>query len=132
LYFQTPCVDRTLWLSSTLHCTQYIHLNTFQTSARPTETFHVLPFIATNCFPFPLNCFHSTFYVCTFPGCEKIIPCNFNSTCLCSNTQLWPGLGVCNGKNGSSEDICDFGRHIKVSVERCTIHRVIMSWEHNW
>ena len=51
----------------------------FQTSARATETFPVLPFIATQlfpyhmfCLPFPLNCFHSTSYVCilcAFVGC---------------------------------------------------------------
>jgi len=81
-----------------------------------------LPYSALHChsavsiphdgLPFPLNCFHSTSYVfivCAFPGCVKIIPCNFNSTCLCSNTQLWPLLRVCSGKNGGSEDTCDSG-----------------------
>jgi len=111
------CCQNTFVLCYTHDCTQYTQLNMFQTSARATETFPVLPFIATQlfpyhmfCLPFPLNCFHSTSYVCilcAFPGYVKIIPCNFISTCLCSNTQLWPILGVCNGKNGSSEDICD-------------------------
>ena len=83
----------------THYCTQYIHLNMFQTSARATETFHVLPFIATQLFPyhmfslpFPLNCFHSTPYVCilcAFPEYIKIIPCNLISTCLCSNTHSY-------------------------------------------
>ena len=99
----------------------------FQTSAGATETFHVLPFIATQLFPyhmfglpFPLKCFHSTSYVCilcALPECVKIIPCNFNSTCLCSNTQLWPLLWVCGGKNGSSEVIWVGSRYIEVSVE---------------
>ena len=76
----------------THYCTQYIHLNMFQTSARATETFHVLPFIATQLFPyhmfslpFPLNCFHSTSYVCilcAFIRYVKIIPFHFNFTCL--------------------------------------------------
>jgi len=97
----------------------------FQTSARATETFHVLPFITTQLFPyhmfglpFQLNCFHSTSYVCilcAFPGCVKIVPCNFNSSCLCSNTQLWPPLGVCSGKNGGSDDICTSGWYARMS-----------------
>ena len=88
--------QNTFVLCYTHDCTQYTQLNMFQTSARATETFHVLPFIATQlfpyhmfCLPFPLNCFHSTSYVCNlcaFPGCVKIIPCNCNSSCLCSNT----------------------------------------------
>ena len=107
-------------LCYTHDCTQYTQLNMFQTSARATETFHVLPFIATQlfpyhmfCLPFPLNCFHSTSYVCilcAFPGCVKSILWNIISTCLCSNTQLWPLLGLCNGKNGGSADICDSSR----------------------
>ena len=114
-------------LCYTHDCTQYVHLNMFQTSARDIETFHVLSFIATELFPyhmfglpFPLNCFQSTSYVCilcAFPGCVKIIPCNFNSTSLCSNTHLWSLLGVCKGKNGGSEEICHSGRYIKVFVE---------------
>jgi len=111
-----------------IHVTvHHTHLNMFQTSARATETFHVLPSIATQLFPyhmfglpFPLNCFHSTSYVCivcAFPGCVKIIPCNFNSTCLCSKTQLWPLLGVCSEKNGESEDICVHVWYVKLSVE---------------
>ena len=47
--------------------------------------------------PFPLNCFHSTSYVCilcVFPECVKIIPCNFNSTCLYSNTVVATVRGV--------------------------------------
>ena len=70
--------------------------------------------------PFPLNCFHSTSYVCilcAFPGCVKVILCNFNSTCLCSNTQLWPLSGVCSGNNNGSENICDSGRCVKLSVQ---------------
>jgi len=99
----------------------------FQTSARAIETFHVLPFIATLLFPyhmfglpFPLNGFHSTSYVCilcAFPGCAKIIPCNFNSTCLSNNTQIWPLLGACNRKKYGSKNICASVRYIKVSVE---------------
>jgi hypothetical protein len=117
-FSNTLCCQNTFVLCYTHDSTQYIHLNMFQTSARATETFHVLPFIATQLFPyhmfglpFPLNCFNSTSYVCilcAFPGCVKIIPCNFNSTCLYSNTQLWPLLGVCNGKNNDSEDICQW------------------------
>ena len=84
----------------------------FQTSAGATEIFHVLPFIATQLFPylmfglpFPLNCFYSTYYVfilSPFAECVKIILCNFNSPCLCSSTQLWPLLWVCSGKNDAS------------------------------
>jgi len=116
--------QNTFLLCYTHHCTQYTHLNMFQASARATETFHVLPFIATGLFPyhmfglpFPLNCFHSTSYVCivcAFPGCAKIIPCNFNSTCLCSNTQLWLLLWVCSRKNNGSEDIFVNGRCVKL------------------
>jgi len=58
-------------LCYTHDCTQYVHLNMFQTNARDTETFHVLSFIATELFPyhmfglpFTLNCFQSTSYVC--------------------------------------------------------------------
>ena len=79
----------------THECTQYIHLNMFQTSARATENSHVLSFIPSELcsyhmfgFPFPVNCFHSTSYVCilcAFPGCVKVKPCNFNSACLYSN-----------------------------------------------
>ena len=82
----------TFALCYTHECTQYIHLNTFQTSARVTETFHVLSFIPTELFPyhmfglpFPVNCFHSTSYVCilyAFRGYVKIKPCDFNSACL--------------------------------------------------
>ena len=82
----------TFALCYTHECTQYIHLNTFQTSARATETFHVLSFIPTELFPyhmfgltFPVNCFYSTSYVyilCAFRGCVKIKPCDFNSACL--------------------------------------------------
>jgi len=114
----------TFVLCYTCYCAQYIYLNKFQTSARATETFHVLSFIATELFPyhlfglpFPLNCFHSTSYVCilcAFQQCVTIIPCNFNSTCLYSNTHLWPLLGVCNGKNDRSEDIFVGGRYVKV------------------
>ena len=122
--------SNTLWCQNTFvlcythDCTQYTHLNVLQTSARATETSHVLPSIATQLFPyhmfglpFPLNCFHSTSYaciLCAFPGYVNIIPCNFNSTCLCSNTQLWPLLGVCSGKNGGSDDICDSSRYVKL------------------
>ncbi len=84
--------QNTFALCYTHECTQYIHLNTFQTSARATETFHVLSFIPTELFPyhmfglpFPVNCFHSTSYVCilrAFQGCVKIKPCDFNSACL--------------------------------------------------
>ena len=122
--FKHLVLSEHFFLCYTHDCTQYIHLNMFQTSARATETFHVLPFIATQLFPyhmfglpFPLNCFHSTSYVCivcAFPGCVKIIPCNFNSTCVCSNTQLWPLLGVCSGKNDGSENICDCSRCVNV------------------
>jgi len=63
--------QNTFVLCYTHDCTQYTHLNMFLTSARATETFHVLPFIATQLFPlymfgllFPLNCFH--FYILCF------------------------------------------------------------------
>jgi len=136
-FSNTLCCKNTFVLCYTHNCTQYTHLNIFQTNARATETSHVLPSIATQQFPyhmfglpFPLNCFHSTSYVCilcAFPGYVKIITCNFNSTCLCSNTQLWQLLGVCSRKNGGSEDICDSGRRVKLSVEWCVIYRVIYS-----
>ena len=63
--------QNTFVLYYTHDCTQYVHLNMFQTNARDTETFHVLSFIATELFPyhmfgfpFALNCFQSTSYVC--------------------------------------------------------------------
>ena len=125
--FNILCCQNPFVLCYTHDCTQYTRLNMFQTSARGTETFHVPLFIVTPLFPyhmfglpFPLNCFHSTSYVCilcALPGCINIIPCNFNSTCLCSNTQLWPLLGVCSGKNGGSGNIYFGTRYIKVSVE---------------
>jgi len=128
--FKKSCIV----LCFTHDCTQYTHLNTFQTSARTTETFHVLPSIATQLFPyhmfglpFPLNCFHSTACVCilcAFTGCVKIIPCNFNSTFQCSNRDLWPLLGVCNGKN----DICARGWYAKISCIVCVDWHFI-SWE---
>jgi len=126
-YFQTPFAVKTLVLCYTRYCTHYIQLNKFQTCAGATETFHVLSVIATVLFPyhmfglpFPLNSFLSASYVCilcAFQQCVTIIPCNFNSPCLFSNTQLWPLLGVCNAKNDGSVDICVSGRYIKVFVE---------------
>ena len=70
---------------------------------------HVRFALTTELFPFYI--FVCT--LCAFPGCLKITPCNFNSTCLCSNRVLWELLGVCNGKNDRSEDICDGGRYIE-------------------
>jgi hypothetical protein len=74
------------------------------------------------CPSLPLSCFHTTWWfallteqfpfhiLCLYSLCIprmcKFVPCNFNSTCLCSNTQLWPLLEVCSGKNDGSEDIC--------------------------
>ena len=74
-FSNTLCCQNTFVLCYTHDCTQYTHLNTFQTSGRATETFHVLPFIATQLFPyhmfglpFPLNCFH--FYIlCLYSLC---------------------------------------------------------------
>jgi hypothetical protein len=130
--------QNTFVLCHTHDCTQYVHLNLFQTSARDTETFHVLSFIATELFPyhmfglpFPLNCFQSTSYVCilcTFPRCVKITHCNFNSFCVCSNTQLWPLWGVCKGKNDGSEGICDGIRYVKV-FWIVSAKRYFISWE---
>jgi hypothetical protein len=80
------------------------------------------------CLPFQMNFFHSTSYVCilcAFVGCVKITPCNFISTCLCSNTQLGPILGVCNRKNGGSEDIC-------YGVDKVSYTVWFMSCGHNW
>ena len=63
--------QNTFVLCYTHDCTQYVHLNLFQTSARDTETFQVLFFIATELFPYhmfglpiTLNCFQSTSHVC--------------------------------------------------------------------
>jgi hypothetical protein len=122
-FSNTLSCQNTFVLCHTHDCTQYVHLNLFQTSVRDTETFHVLSFIATELFPyhmfslpFPLNCFQSASYVCilcAFPGCVKVVLYNFNSTCLCSNTQLWPLLRVCNGKNYSPE-IFVSGRYVKL------------------
>jgi len=75
--FLYPLLSRfsnTLWCQNTFvfcythDCTQYTHLNIFQTNARATESSHVLPFIATQLFPyhifglpFPLNSLHFMF-----------------------------------------------------------------------
>jgi len=109
----------------------------FQTVPEPQKPSMFCP-IATQLFPyhmfglpFPLNCFHSTSYVCilfAFPGCVKIVLCNFNSTFQCSNTQLWPLLGVCSGKNNSCEDICAGDWYAKISW-LVSVDWHFISWE---
>ena len=92
----------------------------------PLSCFHTTWWFAlpTELFPFHILCLYS---LC-IPKCVKIIPCNFNSTCLCSNTHLWPLSGVCTGKNDGSEDICDSGRCVKVSWI-VSVEWYFISWE---
>jgi len=46
------CCQNTFVLCYTHDCTHYTQINMFQTSARATETFHILPSIATQLFPY--------------------------------------------------------------------------------